>query len=69
MGGVLKACKEAKVLQDKITNGVVVVSYSNYKGYYPQVQNTDLLIIQGALRSMQQNNRKFKDNVRFKYGK
>lgn len=43
--------------------------YFLYKGYYPKIQNTDLLIIQGALKAIQQNNTKFEDNVKLKYEK
>lgn len=58
-----------KYFKKKNPNNAVVISYLNYKGYYPKIQNTDLLIIQGALKAIQQNNTKFEDNVKLKYEK
>lgn len=55
----------------KKKNQTMLLSFLNlnYKGYYPKIQNTDLLIIQGALKAIQQNNTNFEDNVKLKYEK
>lgn len=58
-----------KYFKNKNQNNAVVISYLNYKGYYPKIQNIDLLIIQGALKAIQQNNTNFEDNVKLKYEK
>ncbi|AHK73191.1 hypothetical protein CY789_08525 [Campylobacter coli] len=69
MSSILNAYNEAKILQEQKPNNAVVISYLNYKGYYPKIQNIDLLIIQGALKAIQQNNTNFEDNVKLKYEK
>ncbi|MGJ0148730.1 hypothetical protein ACP0SG_01875 [Campylobacter lari] len=67
MYSIQEAYSQAKDIQKHNADKAVVVSYSNYKGYYPQMQNTDLLLVQNTLHFIQQSNRNFKKNVEVKY--
>jgi len=64
----LAVFKRAKEIQSRLKNGVVRVTYKNYKGLSVEIEPVELAVIKSSLGLMAQTTNSFLSNVKVKYG-